>query len=265
MEAGNRCFDFNVPEEVNRRIVDHISDFNLVYTEHARRNLLAEGLPSRRIYLTGSPLFEVIAAQMAAIDASHALEELGLKKGGYLLASLHREENVDRLDHLKALLATLEELAEAKDVPVVLSTHPRTRKRLEEAGIRTDGGRILFHKPFSFSAYCRLQKDALCVVSDSGTISEEAVILGFAAVTPRQAIERPEALDCGSVVLTGLKARDIGLAIETSLALFAEHGLRSKPAPYRVPNTSERVVKLVVGLTDLSALWHGYTSPGEAL
>ncbi|MBM4355505.1 MAG: UDP-N-acetylglucosamine 2-epimerase (non-hydrolyzing), partial [Deltaproteobacteria bacterium] len=203
MEAGNRCFDDNVPEEINRRIIDHISDVNLAYTENSRRYLLAEGLPRDRVFVTGSPMREVLAANRERIRASAVLEELGLQPGGFFLVSMHREENVDREEHLKKLLAALNGLASQHRLPVVVTTHPRTRKRMDALGQATDP-LVRFCKPFSFSAYVRLQVEARCTLSDSGTISEESAILGFPAVTIREAIERPEALDAGSILMTGI-------------------------------------------------------------
>ena len=198
MEAGNRCFDFNVPEELNRRIVDHASDFNLCYTEHARRHLLAEGLPFRRVYVTGSPMREVLDTYRADIEASTVLEALGLEPRRYFIASFHREENVDNPGHLQAIVSALETLADAYGYPVVVSTHPRTRKRLEEHDIRA-GEALRWLKPFGFHDYNKLQMEACCAISDSGTISEESSMLGFPAVTIRNALERPEALDTGSI------------------------------------------------------------------
>ena len=182
MEAGNRCFDQNVPEETNRKVIDHLADFNLAYTEHARRNLLAEGLPARRVLVTGSPMAEVLAHHRAAIDASTVLADEGLEEGGYFLISVHREENVDAPANLKRVTDLLARLHAEYGLPVIVSTHPRTRQRIEAAGIEVAGD-VRFHKPFGFLGYNRLQMGARCVLSDSGTISEESSMLGFAAVT----------------------------------------------------------------------------------
>ena len=203
MEAGNRCFDFNVPEEINRRIIDHIADFNLVYTEHARRHLISEGLPQRRIYLTGSPMKEVLDHYLPKIKQSAALESLSLKKGKYFLVSVHREENVDNQENLYKILSILNKLAEEYKLPVIVSTHPRTRKRLELITDMKPVETIQFLKPFGFLDYIFLQMNALCVVSDSGTISEESSILNFPAISLRQSMERPEAQDAGTIILTG--------------------------------------------------------------
>ena len=182
MEAGNRCFDFNVPEETNRRIVDHISDFNLVYTEHARRHLLSEGVPHRRIYLTGSPMREVLKHYSAKIDGSGILKTLSLEEKKYILVSMHREENVDYAKPLTDLLEALNRLAQQYSFPVIVSTHPRTQKRLDSLGYENKTGLIQFLKPFGFSDYNRLQKSSFCTVSDSGTISEESSMLELSLI-----------------------------------------------------------------------------------
>ena len=258
MEAGNRCFDFNVPEELNRRLVDHISDFNLVYTEHARRHLLSEGLPHRRIYLTGSPMNEVLQTYRAQIDASNVLAELDLEPRGYLLASFHREENVDNPANLRAIIEALNAVAERYDRPVVVSTHPRTRKRIDAAGgALPEAPRLRFLKPFGFHDYNKLQKEALCVLSDSGTISEEASLLSFPAVTIRNALERPEAMDTGSIIISGLDSEIIAAAVAQAVGDFEEGRSAPVPADYTIANTSQRVVRLILGTARLSHRWHG--------
>ncbi len=256
MEAGNRCFDFNVPEEFNRRIVDHASDFNLCYTEHARRHLLAEGLPFRRVYVTGSPMREVLDTYRADIDASTVLETLGLEKRRYFIASFHREENVDNPVHLRAIVSALETVADAYGFPVVVSTHPRTRKRLEQHGIRA-GEALCWLKPFGFHDYNKLQMEACCAISDSGTISEESSMLGFPAVTIRNALERPEALDTGSIIITGLDADVIVAGIRQAVADHEAGALPPPPADYTITNTSQRVTRLILGTAKLNARWHG--------
>lgn len=260
MEAGNRSFDRNLPEETNRRLVDHISDFNLVYTEHARRHLIAEGIEHRRIYLTGSPMREVLDHYRDRILASDVLERLGLAPRGYFVVSLHREENVDSRARLGELVDTLSTLAARHDRPVIVSTHPRTRKRLEELGIEADG-RVRFMKPFGFHDYNCLQMNAFCAVSDSGTIAEESSLLGFPAVTPRDAIERPEALDTGSIVMTGLSREAVLRGVGIATAFFAARATAGEPHPvpedYNVTNTSERVVSLILGTAPLSNGWDG--------
>ena len=260
MEAGNRSFDRNVPEETNRRLVDHIADFNLVYTEHARRHLLSEGLEHRRINLTGSPMREVLEHYLDRIDASDMVERLGLRPREYFIVSLHREENVDNRARLTSLVQALNDAAERYGYPIILSTHPRTRKRLDTLG-------VAFHalvqdaKPFGFHDYNKLQKSAYCAISDSGTIVEEASILGFPAITPRDAIERPEGIDVGCIVMTGVDRDAIDLGIQTVVDTFAEREALGLPQPipadYCITNTSERVVNLVIGTARLSNQWDG--------
>lgn len=261
MEAGNRSFDGNVPEETNRRLVDHIADFNLVYTEHARRHLLSEGLQHRRINLTGSPMREVLEYYRDQIETSDVLERLGLNKRGYFIASLHREENVDNKERLTQLVDALNTLADTHDMPVILSTHPRTRKRLESFGLSFDA-RIQDMKPFGFHDYNNLQMNSYCAISDSGTIAEEASILGFPAITPRDSVERPEAIDVGSVVMTGLNRDTILAGVQTIVAQYDTrlgNGLEAVPVPadYCITNTSERVVNLILGTAKLSNSWDG--------
>lgn len=257
MEAGNRCFDLNVPEETNRKIIDHISDFNLVYTEHARRQLLSEGIPHRRIYLTGSPMREVLNHYLPQIKASKILQQLNLTEHQYLLVSMHREENVDRNEPLQALVTALQQLAQAYDCPVIVSTHPRTRKRLEAFGIEAGDSRIQFLKPFGFHDYNRLQLSSLCTISDSGTISEESSILGFAAVTIRNAIERPEALDTGSIIITGTCPDRILDGVSMAVAEFQSGQIPPCPADYQVTNCSQRVARLIIGTAALAHRWQG--------
>ncbi|EEW27053.1 non-hydrolyzing UDP-N-acetylglucosamine 2-epimerase [Rhodobacter ferrooxidans] len=261
MEAGNRSFDRNVPEETNRKIVDHIADFNLVYTEHARRHLLSEGIQHRRIYLTGSPMREVLEHYRSRIDASDVLQRLGLRARGYFIVSLHREENVDSSDRLAALQATLNALAVRHDMPVIVSTHPRTRKRLEALGNQSLDPRVQYLKPFGFHDYNHLQMQAFCAISDSGTIAEEASILGFPAITPRDAIERPEGLDVGCILMTGLDRDTMLNGVDAVTRMFADRvaaGLpQPVPADYCITNTSERVVSLILGTAKLSNTWDG--------
>jgi UDP-N-acetylglucosamine 2-epimerase (non-hydrolysing) len=264
MEAGNRCFDFNVPEELNRRIIDHISDFNLVYTEHARRNLLAEGIHPRRIYLTGSPMREVLDANQAGIAASDVLSRLGIERGRYFVVSMHRAENVDVKSRLMQLLETLNRLSAECGWPVIVSTHPRTRQRLECVDFECDAN-VRFLPPFGYCDYLRLQTDSFCVLSDSGTISEESAILGFPAVTVRTAMERPEAMDSGHIVLTGL---DSGTILRAVRFVTASHEVdRQQPIAdeYEIRNTSTRVVKLILGTSRLSHAWDGIVAEGRPL
>lgn len=258
MEAGNRCFDFNVPEEINRRIIDHIADFNLVYTEHARRHLISEGLPHRRIYLTGSPMKEVLNYYLPKINLSQALENLSLKSKNYFLVSTHREENVDNQDNLNKILYVLNKIAEDYSLPIIVSTHPRTRKRLENMTGEEINPLIQFLKPFGFSDYVNLQMNALCTISDSGTISEESAILNFPAISLRQSMERPEAQDSGTIVLTGFEPDVVMNCIQIVIKEFEEtNGYTRIPDDYSIDNTSWRVLKLISGSAKLSNLWHG--------
>ena len=257
MEAGNRCFDPNVPEETNRKIVDRISDFNLVYTEHARRHLLSEGLPHRRIYLTGSPMREVLDYYRHRIDASDVLDKLKLKPQQYILVSMHREENVDSKRNLQKLLDTLEAMHKQYTYPVIVSTHPRTRKRIESLEGHKISDGVQFLKPFGFVDYNKLQMQAFCVVSDSGTIGEESSILGFPAITARNAMERPEALDAGGIILTGLDCDVILQAVEVVTDQH-KRGVRAPlPHEYAITNASQRVVNLILGTARLSNAWDG--------
>jgi UDP-N-acetyl-L-fucosamine synthase len=282
MEAGNRSFDFNVPEEINRRIIDHIADFNLVYTEHARRHLLSEGLQHRRIYLTGSPMKEVLDHYMPKIKQSQALGTLNLEPKKYFLVSVHREENVDNPENLQKILVILNKLAEDYQLPVIISTHPRTRKRLEAlsgtkvpnsksqipnpkaplfntlSGVEGHHSALLFHKPFGFIDYVNLQMNALCTLSDSGTISEESSILNFPAISLRQSMERPEAQDAGTIILTGFEPDVVLNSINAVTKEFEITGGYKKIADdYTIDNTSWRVLKLILGNTGLSNKWWG--------
>ena len=260
MEAGNRCFDFNVPEEINRRVIDHIADFNLVYTEHARRHLISEGLPHRRIYLTGSPMYEVLNHYKPKIDASDILDTLKLTKGQYFIVSVHREENVDNPENLRRILLILNRMAEDYRVPVIVSTHPRTRKRLEASDNLKMNSLIWFLKPFGFTDYVHLQMNALCTVSDSGTISEESAILNFPAISLRNSMERPEAQDTGTIILTGFNQSIVIDSIKIALQENVKQPLKQPLSEYSVPDTSWRVLKLIQGLSSLSNRWHGVNS-----
>lgn len=257
MEAGNRCFDLNVPEETNRQMVDHVSDFNLVYTEHARRNLLAEGLHPRRIIKTGSPMKEVLKSYEAQIRASDILERRGLEAGGYFLVSAHREENVDSPIRLKQLLECLTRVYEHFAKPVFVSTHPRTRKRLEALpDWRTPEG-ITFSDPLGFHDYNQLQISAACCLSDSGTIAEESTILNFPAITLRDSIERPEALDTGGIMMTGLHPDDVITAVQLAIDSASSAPRDTTPDDYLINNTAERVVKFIVSTARRHHQWAG--------
>ncbi len=257
MEAGNRCFDANVPEETNRKMVDHLADFNLVYTENARRNLIAEGLPSRFTYITGSPMREVLQAHLKSIDDSTVLGELSLSPEQYFIVSVHREENVDSKENLHKVVDCLKALASHYEYPVIVSTHPRTMNRLKALDADLGEADIRFLKPFGFFAYNKLQKDSFCAISDSGTISEESAMLDFPAVTLRKSIERPEALDKGSIVLTGLNADTLLQAVEVVVNESKVYPEREIPEEYRVANTSLRVLKLITGTAKLTSEWRG--------
>lgn len=260
MEAGNRCFDENVPEETNRRLVDHVADFNLVYTEHARRNLLGEGLHPRRILKTGSPMREVLMKYLPQIEASDVLDRLDLSPRGYFLVSAHREENVDSPERLSALLDCLEAVQTTFDLPVIVSTHPRTRKRLDALGRSVAG--VSFHEPLGFHDYNKLQMNAACCLSDSGTISEESTILNFPAITLRDSIERPEALDTGGIVMTGLDPVNVVEAVRLAIAQFAE-GAKEIPDDYLIDNCSQRAVNFIVSTAKRHAQWSGLRIPSE--
>ncbi|GJQ64322.1 MAG: UDP-N-acetyl glucosamine 2-epimerase [Melioribacteraceae bacterium] len=258
MEAGNRCFDFNVPEEINRRIIDHVADFNLVYTEHARRHLISEGLPHRRIYLTGSPMKEVLLENMEKINSSNILKKLNLKDKEYFIVSTHREENVDNKENLIKIVTILNLLAEKYGFPVVVSTHPRTRKRLEELEGIEINEKIQFLKPFGFFDYVHLQMHATAAISDSGTISEESSMLSFPAISLRESMERPEAQDAGTIVLTGF---DPSVVLDSIAITIEEHEVNGAykriSDDYTIENTSWRVLKLILGTARLSNNWWG--------
>lgn len=247
MEAGNRCFDQRTPEELNRRIVDHTADINLPYSSIAREYLLAEGLPPDRIIKTGSPMLEVLTHYRPGIEASDVVERLGLQPHRYVLVSAHREENVDSDRRIGGLADILSGLAAAYDEPVLVSTHPRTRRRIEALGLKLDE-RVRLMKPFGFLDYNALQLKARAVLSDSGTISEESAILGFPALNLREAHERPEAMEEGAVIMTGLRLERVlqGLAV---LEQQAGHQVRL-PADYAAPDVSQKVVRIILSYTD---------------
>lgn len=246
MEAGNRCFDWRVPEEINRRIVDHISNFNICYTEHARRYLLHEGIDPASIFVFGSPLKEVIDYYRDSIEKSNILNKLSITSGKYFLLSIHREENVDNTISLDSLVNTLHAITKEYEIPIVVSLHPRTKKRLEHIHFNND--HIIFHKPFGFYDYNKLQKNALCVLSDSGTIQEESSILNFNAIQLRTTTERPEAFDAGSIIVCGLEAKGVLQAISTTLKIN-KHGTELVPSIYyQEPNVSAKVIKILSGM-----------------
>ena len=257
MEAGNRCFDSRVPEEVNRKIVDHVSDINLVYTEHARRNLLEEGLPADQIFVTGSPMAEVIRYHDESIQQSRVLDTLGLHKSKYLVASFHREENVDDKSRLKQIVQALNHVAAEFNLPIILSTHPRTKKRLSELGAELHQ-LVQEMKPFGFFDYVRLQQDSFCTISDSGTITEESAIVGFPAITARDTHERPEGMDTGVLVMTGIDPQAMTNGIRIARRHFENQPVRHVPESYRDVDVSWRVAKLIQSYTGYvnRKTWH---------
>lgn len=251
MEAGNRCFDQRVPEEINRKIVDHISDINLTYTEHARRYLLMEGLPPEMVIKTGSPMLEVIEYYQKKIESSNILQSLKLEKSNYFLVSAHREENIEADENFNDLLNMLNELASKYHKRVIVSTHPRTSKRLEEKNIEDINKLIEFIKPLGFFDYLAMQQSAACVISDSGTITEESSILKFPAVTIRQAHERPEGMDEATVVMCGLKADHV---LESIRIVMSQHADTTSEfhivQDYNVNNVSTKVLRIIMSYTD---------------
>ena len=256
MEAGNRSFDENVPEETNRRMIDHVSDFNLAYTEHARRNLLDEGLHPRRVLLTGSPMREIMQHYKKDIESSSILSSLKLKKNEYFLVSAHRQENVDSEIRLQNLLETLSGISKTWNLPVVVSTHPRTRKQLQSLPGFKEIPNVNFHEPFGFFDYNHLQLNAKCVISDSGSISEESSILGFPAITIRDSMERPEALDTGSIIMTGLRKGEVLMGIDTAISQRKAFEATLPPG-YEVSDFSKRVVNFI-----LSTVWRHHEWAG---
>lgn len=251
MEAGNRCFDQRVPEELNRKVLDHLSDINMVLTEHARRYLIAEGIRPETIIKTGSHMEEVLDYYMPRIEASDVLAREGLVQGRFFLVSTHREENVDTPDNLRDLLDTLRALADHYAFPVIVSTHPRTRKRLEALGENLEHPLIRFVKPYGLLDYIKLQMAAFCVLSDSGTITEEASLLNLPAVTLRNAHERPEGMDEGTLIMSGLKRTEVLDAVKV---ITSQHERTRRVIPvvpdYKAGPVSKQVVRVVLSYTD---------------
>ena len=258
MEAGNRCFDQRVPEEINRRIIDHISDINMPYSSIAREYLLRKGLPPDRMIKTGSPMLEVLTHYGPQIEASRVLERLGLAPGSYFVVSVHREENVDPPHQFERVVELMRALPERYGKRVVVSTHPRTRKRLEAENVELPAS-VELSKPLTFCDYVKLQKNAFAVLSDSGTITEESSILNFPALNIREAHERPEGMEEGAVILAGLDMDSVarGLSVLATQARGAERTL-SPVADYSVPNVSEKVVRILLSYTDYvnRTVWH---------
>jgi UDP-N-acetylglucosamine 2-epimerase (non-hydrolysing) len=249
MEAGNRCFDQNVPEEINRKISDHISDINLTYTEHSRRYLLSEGFRKDHVFVTGSPLFEVLKKNEYKIQNSDVVNRLGLEEGKYIVVSAHREENIDLKNHFEILAESLNIVAEKYQMPIIFSTHPRTKKKIENSKI-TFNSLIKSVAPLGFFDYVKLQQNAYVVLSDSGTISEESAMMGFPAVSIRTSTERPEAIDAGTIVLGGVNKDSMLNAIEITKGLAINESSQL-PMEYTITNTSERIVKVIQSYTPI--------------
>jgi len=251
MEAGNRCFDQRVPEESNRKIVDHLSDINMVLTEHARRYLLDEGIPPERIIKTGSHMQEVLDYYMPKIRDSDVLSRLGLTSQQYFLMSAHREENVDSQASLSDLLETLTSIANTYAMPIIVSTHPRTRQKLEQMGIEHTDSRIQFLKPFGFLDYIKLQMQAYCILSDSGTITEEASLLNLPAITLREAHERPEGMDEGTLIMSNLKPHNVLDAVRVVTTLKKQPDYKHSTVPdYQGGQVSQKILKIVLSYKD---------------
>jgi UDP-N-acetylglucosamine 2-epimerase (non-hydrolysing) len=259
MEAGNRCFDENLPEEINRRIVDHISDVNLPYSEHARRYLFAEGVKKEQIYVTGSPMHEVITAHRNKIENSNVLEELKLEKKKYILLSAHREENIDNEKNFFELMNSVNELTENYKMPVIYSVHPRSKVFIEKRNF-VFNPHVRTLEPFGFSDYVNLQINALCVVSDSGTLAEEAAILGFPAVSIRTSTERPEAIDKGSFIIGSISRESLIQAVAMSIEMDKNKEATASVPDYFDENVSIKVVKIIQSYTDLvnRKVWQKY-------
>ena len=250
MEAGNRCWDWNVSEMINRKVVDAISDINLPYTENSRRYLLSEGIDGKTVFVTGSPMSEVLHKHMDQINNSKVLEQLGLEKGKYILVSAHREENIDIEENFMSLMTAINNVAERYQMPVIYSTHPRSRKWIEKRNFKFNP-LVRNLEPFGFFDYNHLQMNAYCVLSDSGTLSEESAILNFPGVLIRTSTERPEALDAGSVVIGGITTESIEQALDLSVSMFENREPNGFPRDYTDENVSIKVVKLLQSYTDI--------------
>lgn len=250
MEAGNRCFDENLPEEINRRIVDHTSDVNLCYTEHARNYLNWEGVPKERTYVVGSPMAEVLKVNKEKIDNSKVLETLGLEKGKYILLSAHREENIDNEDNFMTLMNAVNAMAESYDLPVIYSTHPRSKKFIEQRGFKFHSN-VRSLQPFGFADYNHLQQNSFCVVSDSGTIAEEASYFKFPAVSVRTSTERPEALDKGNMVIGSITTEQVLQAVDMAVEMNAQGDIGEEVQGYSSENVSMKVIRLIQSYTGI--------------
>ncbi|WP_162653349.1 UDP-N-acetylglucosamine 2-epimerase (non-hydrolyzing) [Lentilitoribacter sp. Alg239-R112] len=250
MEAGNRCFDQRVPEELNRKVLDHLSDINMVLTEHARRYLIAEGIRPETIIKTGSHMHEVLEHYMPRIQSSDILKRLNLQCGKYFIVSIHREENVDTPQNLLALIETLNALADTYNLPIIVSTHPRTRNRIDDLELGEIHPQVQFLKPFGFNDYIKLQMESMCVISDSGTITEEGSLLNLAAVTVRDAHERPEGMDVGTLIMAGLKKEGVLDAVRVILEQH-DHSTRvmDPVADYEARSVSKKILRIVLSYT----------------
>lgn len=261
MEAGNRCFDQRVPEEINRKIVDQLSDINMTLTEHARRYLIAEGVRPETIIRTGSSMKEVLSFHKKEIEQSDVIKRLGIQPGEYFIVSMHREENIDSEKNFPDLLESLNKVAKTYKKKIIVSTHPRTRKKLETLNANNFNPLIEFMKPLGFFDYIALQKDAFCTISDSGTITEESSVLGFPAITVRQAHERPEGMDEGTLIMAGLKSDDVLNAINIVTQQWKEkpNGIHIVD-DYDVDNVSQKVVRVIVSYVDYirRTVWKEY-------
>jgi len=259
MEAGNRCFDQRVPEEINRKIVDHLSDINLPLSDHARDYLIAEGINPETIIKTGSPMTEVLAANMEKITSNDILEREGLKSKAYIVMSVHREENVDSPKNFSDLLESVDELTKKYNMPIIISTHPRTRNKLKDIGYQNRNPLIRFSKPYGFHEYNNLQMNAFCVISDSGTIAEEGSILNLPAVTIRQAHERPEGMDETTVIMSGLNKVRVIDAVEVATAHNSQDNRMIKPVrDYESDNVSKKILRIILSYVDYvnRTVWH---------
>ena len=244
MEAGNRCYDDNVPEEVNRRLIDHSSDILLPYTERSRKNLISEGIEGKRIYVTGNPIYEVIKNYNAHIQESDILNKLKLDKGKYFLVTMHREENVDVEDRLRSLMETFDLLQKDYDLPIIVSTHPRTRMRIKSFGLDSNNAQIRYLEPFGFFDFIYLEKNAFCVLSDSGTVQEECCFLKIPNVTIRDVTERPETIECGSNILSGVRSKMVQRCVRTVVNQECDW---NPPKEYLAENVSDTVIRILLG------------------
>jgi len=259
MEAGNRCFDLRVPEEINRKIIDHLSDINLPLSEHARDHLIAEGIKPNTVFKTGSPMLEVLNANMEKIKSNNVLKRENLKSKKYIMMSIHREENVDSPQNFNDLLESIDELSKHFKLPIIVSTHPRTAQKLKEIGYHNSNKLVTFSKPYGFHDYINLNMNAFCIISDSGTITEESSILNLPAVTIRQAHERPEGMDESVVLMSGLNKNRVIEVVKVAVKHNSEDGRAISPVlDYEVDNVSKKVLRIILSYVDYvnRTVWH---------